>query len=303
MRETKERMNKFKSISFIAFLTLCLAIFAGLIPPQTAQAQDQAPPAEQKIELNAKYPVRPGPSDTAFQFDVDLQYTGGEKPLTFELSAKGPQDWTVVIQKSAYDTAQVSAIRLDPTSAYPETVTVAAVAPFWLFPEPGDYTITMEAASGSVNGSIDLTARITARYSFTVATATGQLNINAKAGQESHFSVTITNTGTDTLNKITFSSSKPEEWSITFKPENIEALRPLDEQEVEVTVKPASKTIAGDYMTTLTFNSDPNLSNGPPNLEIRVTVSTPTTWGWIGVGIVLAVIAGIVFGFRQLGRR
>src|SRR4030042_256485 len=109
-------MNKFKSISLVAFLTLCLAVLGGLIGPQTAQAQTSS--TEKKIELNTKYPVRPGPSDTAFKFDVELQYTGGEKPVTFELSAKGPADWTVVIQKSAYETTQISAIRLDPTSAY-----------------------------------------------------------------------------------------------------------------------------------------------------------------------------------------
>jgi len=77
----------------------------------------------------------------------------------------------------------------------------------------------------------------------------------------------------------------------------------MDEKEIEVTVKPPSKTIAGDYMTTLKFDADPELSTAPPELEIRVTVSTPTKWGWIGAGIIAAVIAGLVVGFRRFGRR
>ena len=38
-------------------------------------------------------------------------------------------------------------------------------------------------------------------------------------------------------------------------------------------------------------------------LQIRVSVLTPTIWGWVGILIVLAVIAGLGMMFRILGRR
>ena len=304
-------MNKLKLACLIACLALCLAIFSGLVNPQAiVKAEDgQASPPEEKIELNTKYPIRPGPSDTTFEFEVELSYLGGEELRTFELSATGPTGWATRIQQSTYETKEVSAIRLDPVKLYPETVVVVAMAPFWLFPEPGDYTIKLEAAAGEIKGSIDLTARITARYGFTAETASGRLNIKATAGKESSpFSIIIINTGTATLDKITFSSTKPvgigsEEWGVTFKPDKIEALEPSDKQEVKVSIRPPAKTIAGDYMTTLRFDSDPKPSAVPPKLEIRVAVGTSTKWGWIGAGIVIAVIAGLVVGFRQLGRR
>ena len=127
--------------------------------------------------------------------------------------------------------------------------------------------------------------------------------MKARAGQEAYLPIVITNTGTAALDKITFSSSKPAGWSITFKPEKIEALAPGDEQEVEVAIKPPPNTIAGDYMATLRFDGDPKPSVEPPNLDIRVTVTTPVKWGWIGVGIIIAVIAGLVATFTRLGRR
>jgi uncharacterized membrane protein len=80
---------------------------------------------------------------------------------------------------------------------------------------------------------------------------------------------------------------------VTFNPDKIENLNPWDEREVEVVIKPPPKTIAGDYMTTLEFNSDPQTSIEPPSLEIRVTVGTSTKWGWIGAGIVIAVVVGL----------
>jgi uncharacterized membrane protein len=39
------------------------------------------------------------------------------------------------------------------------------------------------------------------------------------------------------------------------------------------------------------------------SVEFRVTVSTPTLWGWIGFGIVALVVLGLVIVFFRLGRR
>ncbi len=294
-------MNKFKLTCLLVSIVFSLAIFGAFINQPIVAAQGG------EVELNAKYPVMPGPVDASFTFDVDLTYSGGKEPLTFELSAEGPPDWTVEIQQS-YQAAEISAIRLDPTATYPETIKVVATAPYWLLPEPGDYTITLSAAAGEIKGSVDLTARVTARYDFSAKTESGMLNIKATAGKESYLTVIITNLGTAPLNQITFSSVKPtsiasEAWSITFNPDKIENLKPGDVRQVEAIIKPPPKTIAGDYMTTLEFDSDPKTSIEPPSLDIRVTVGTSTKWGWIGAGIVIAVIVGLFVGFRQLGRR
>jgi len=271
-----------------------------------AQGEGESPPPEEKIELGTKYPVLSGPSDTTFQFEVELTYTGGDEKRDFDLRVRGPSGWATLIQQSTYETKQISSIRLDPLGYTAETVLVVAQAPYWLYPQPGDYTITFEAVeakTGLPKNSLELTAKITARYGFSAATKSEQLNTKATAGKESYLPIVITNSGTATLDKITFSSTKPEGWSITFKPEKIEALAPGAEQEVEVAVKPPSNTIAGDYMTTLSFASEPKSSSELPKLDIRVTVTTPVKWGWIGVGIIVAVIAGLVVTFTRLGRR
>ena len=295
-------MNKFKVSCLLVSLVFSLAIFGALINQPIVVAQ------EEKIELNSKYPIRPGPVDISFTFDVELIYSGGEEQRIFELSAEGPDGWLVSILQSAYEATEISAIRLDPTKAYPETIAVYASAPYWLFPEPGDYTITLKAAAGEIEDSIDLTARVTARYDFLVRTETERLNVKATSGKESHLTVIITNLGTAPLNQITFRSVKPrvvagEAWSVNFDPDKIENLNPWDEREVEVVIKPPPKTIAGDYMTTLEFNSDPQTSIEPPALEIRVQVMGETSTIWIGTGIVVAVIAALYFVFRRFGRR
>jgi len=295
-------MNKFKVACIIISLVFSLAIFGGLINPQTAMAD------EPELKLESKYPVRPGPSDTIFDFAVELSFTGGDDPLTFDLVAEGPEGWAVSIRQSAYEDKEISAILLDPTKNYPDSIAVVAMAPFWLYPDQGDYVITLKAASGDIEASIDLTARITARYNFTVVPKYELYNAKATAGKETNLTLIITNTGTASLDKITPSSLDPrgvagEEWSTTFNPEEIEGLSPGHEQEVTVTIKPPSKTIAGDYMVTLRFLSDPTPAQGPSSLDIRVTVGTSTAWGWIGAIIVVIVLGGLYFVFRRFGRR
>ena len=94
---------------------------------------------------------------------------------------------------------------------------------------------------------------------------------------------------------------KPSGWSVTFSPEEIDSLPVGSTREVEVNIKPARKTIAGDYMVTLSAEPEDERAFG--SVDIRVTVLTPTIWGWVGVGIVVLVIAGLAVMFWRLGRR
>ena len=303
-------MNKLKIACIVVGFIFCLALSGGLMNPQMlmAQPEGQDSSVKEEIKLDTKYPIRTGASDTLFDFSVELLYTGGDEPLIFDLFVEGPEGWQVQIRQSAHEDKEIVAIRLDPTTSYPDTIAVVALAPFWIYPEPGDYPITMRAKSGDIEGSLVLTARITARYGLSVETKNERLNIKATAGKESDLTLIVTNIGTASLDKVTFSSTEPrgiadEEWSTTFQPEEIESLSPGSEQEITVTIKPPPKTIAGDYMVTLRFLSDPTTAQGPSSQDIRVTVGTSTAWGWIGALIVIAVLAGLYFTYRRFGRR
>ncbi|MCD6600262.1 MAG: hypothetical protein J7L19_06845 [Dehalococcoidia bacterium] len=312
------------SKSMLACLMACLLLFtvafSGLANTQLVMAKSeeanklslippwQASPSEEEIQFNCKYPIQSGTSDSSFSFNVELKYVGGEESQLFDLSAEGPPDWMVRVQQTVSGTKELPAVVLDPTKTYSgESVVVIAFPPYWVVTEPGDYNIKLKAASGDLEGSIDLTARVTARYEFKFETDTGLLNTKATAGKESHLTVVVSNTGTANLDKVMFSSGKPsgigdEHWDVTFNPDKLEGLKPLEEQEVDVIIKPPAKTIAGDYMITLRSNSDPSTSSSP-ELKIRVTVGTSTKWGWIGAGIIVAVLAGLVLAFRKLGRK
>jgi len=313
-------MKKTKLTCLAACLILCLAIFSGLIDQQSVEAKSEetgislaslpqeTSPEEARIALTTKYPSLAGPADGSFEFEVNMLYLGGDELKDFDLSVTAPTGWASVIQESTYDQQQIARIRLNPMEFSPKSVTVVAMAPFWLYPEPGDYTITFEAtevSSGTPSASLDFTAKITARYGLSAASALerGRLNINTNAGSEGYLPITVTNSGTAALDKVTFSSTKPDGWNVTCQPNEIEALSPGDAQEIGVSITPPANTIAGDYMITLDFSSDPDTSTTPPQMDIRVTVATSNKWGWIGVGIIIVVIAGLAVIFTRMGRR
>ena len=122
----------------------------------------------------------------------------------------------------------------------------------------------------------------------------------AKPGEDNYFSIEVGNLGTAPIENIKFSTTKPEGWTIEFTPEKIEALDAFDSQTMEVNIKPPTETIAGDYNITLRASGKQATAN---EINIRVTVETPTIWGWVGVGIIVLVIAGLIVVFMRFSRR
>jgi uncharacterized membrane protein len=85
-----------------------------------------------------------------------------------------------------------------------------------------------------------------------------------------------------------------------FNPDKIDSLAIGARRDVDVAITPSAKAIAGDYMVSLTASADAAMGQ---SLDIRTTVVSPSSWGWVGVGIVVAVVAGLVYLFMRLGRR
>ena len=140
---------------------------------------------------------------------------------------------------------------------------------------------------------------LTGIYKIDAGTLTGILSLEAVAGKTANFSLFVKNTGSAVNRNITFSSFKPENWDASFKPEKIDALEPGALKQVEVTVKPASQALVGDYSVGVMVNGE----KSDKTIEMRVTVKASTAWGWIGVGVIVFVIAGLSALFIWLGRR
>jgi uncharacterized membrane protein len=307
-------MIKFKLTYWLTCAALLSAIFGGFLIQSVAQALpetgshpdstllNQISPAE-KITLSCQYPSVKNYASASFSYAIDIQYMGGKEPRVFDLQVKVPEGFNASIMPSYGSSSQIESIRLDPSKTYPDSLSVTVSPNSWQLPEPGEYPVTVAASSGDLKASLELKAVVTAKYDLQLKTSTGLLNTNATSGHDNYLTLSVTNTGTADLEKIEFSSktSAPSGWSITFNPSEIDSLSAGANHEVQVDIKPDKKSISGDYLVTI--SAEPQAKNAFGSFDLRVTVLTSPIWGWIGVAIVVLVIAGLAYMFMRLGRR
>jgi uncharacterized membrane protein len=258
----------------------------------TVNVQERTTGADD-IQITTSYPVLRGQTDAKFEFSIEVM-NKSESDRTLNLSAFGPEKWEINF-KPAYETKQISSLRIkgaqNQTVAVEVTPTREAVA--------GEYPILVRISSGDKKAETKLTVILTGIYKLDAGTPTGILSLEAMGGKTANLSIFVKNTGSAVNRNISFSSFKPENWEVNFKPEKIEALEPGGLKQVEVTIKPAQQALVGDYSVGLMADGE----KASKTIEMRVTVRASTAWGWIGIGIIIFVIAGLSALFFWLGRR
>ena len=68
---------------------------------------------------------------------------------------------------------------------------------------------------------------------------------------------------------------------------------------LQVSVTPSDKTIAGDYVASFRANAKGESSNA----DFRITVTTSTLWGIVGVGIIAVALLVLLGAVARFGRR
>jgi uncharacterized membrane protein len=313
-------MKTVRYISFITCLVMVLAAFylpiislaadnvtsGNVTPtitptptPTPTPTEEPAVPAD-NINLSTDYPTLEAIATGSFQFNVNMDYHGAIQRV-FDLKASVPSGWDVYIQPQYEAGKRISSITIDSSySGMSKQITIIATTPTSPIPDAGDYKILVKATSGNVTGSIQLVARITAKYALYAIPINQLYNTSAQAGKDNIYSIQLSNTGSAALDKITFSSAHPDGWEIKFTPDKLDIMKASDTNTVDVDIKPPPKTVSGDYMISLSISGTQATAD---KMDIRVTVNTPTIWGWVGVIIILVVVAGLFLIIMRFGRR
>ena len=258
----------------------------------TVNVQERVAGADD-IQLTTSYPVLRGQTDARFEFSIDVQ-NKNELDRTFNIAAIAPEKWETNI-KPAYEQKQISSFRIK--GGQSQSVAVEVSPPKDAL--AGEYPVLVRVTSGDKKAEVKLTVALTGIYKLDAGTPTGILSLEAMPGKPANLSLFVKNTGSAINRNVSFSSFKPENWEVTFKPEKIEALEPNGLKQIEVTVKPAAQSLVGDYSVGVMVDGE----KANKTIEFRVTVKASTAWGWIGIGVIIFVIAGLSALFIWLGRR
>jgi len=252
---------------------------------------------EETIELEATYPrVESDAPEAIFKFTVTLIYQGNQT-REFDLRTSGPSGWNTYITSSD-ESARVSVIKLEPNKAVPYQVKVIASPLPSTILKSKDYTITLEASSGTIGDSIELVAVVMPTYSLDLLPRSWHYR-DVTAGKDNFFTITAENTGSGELTGIRFSAHEPRGWIVEFQPDEIDRLSPGSSQKVEVNIKPSANTTDRHYDVTLIAKA----SQARQTIDVRVRVEEPKGfWMWIGAGIAVLVIAGFTVIFLRLSR-
>jgi len=263
------------------------AIVVEVKPKEAVKKEDKG------VKLNTSYPVLQGPTDAKFEFSVEVD-SKLDKDAVFNLFAQGPDGWDINF-KPAYEDKYISSLRIKANQS--ETVAVVVKPPATA--QAGEYPINVRVASSEANGEAKLDIVLTGTFELEVGTASGLLSLDARQGKPANMSFYIKNNGSAPNSNIKFMTFKPENWKVDFNPEKVDVIEPGKLQQVEVTITPNEEALVGDYSVNVRVDGE----KASKTLEFRVTVKASSAWGWVGIGIILAVIAGLIGLFRWLGRR
>src|SRR5581483_3117879 len=246
------------------------------------------------IKLSSQYPVLTSASGQTLKFTIDLK-NETNKPLPTNLVAQAPQGWTVRF-KPQFGDQQISSIQVKENGS--ETLSVEIDTPATA--EAKEYPIAIQARAGAYEASTNIKVSLRGTQDLKMGSLAGTLNTSVTAGTKTPVDFVVGNAGTAPIHNLNFVTKKPsDKWTVEFKPDKIDSLGPGEVRQIKMEILAPERTIAGDYMLTLTANSpETNKSS-----DFRVTVSTPTIWGWVGFGIVGLVVSGLAAVFFRLGRR
>ena len=246
------------------------------------------------LKLTSQYPVLSTAAGQTLKFTVDLK-NETNKPLTTSLSAQSPPGWTLRF-KPQFGDQQISSIQLKENGS--ETLSVEIDTPAKA--DAKEQPVSITARSGPFEASATVKVSLKGTQDLKMGSLGGTLNTTVTAGKKTSVDFVVGNAGTAAVRNLSFVTKKPsDKWVVEFKPDKIDAVEPGQVREIKMEVLAPDRTIAGDYLMTLTANS-PEVTK---SVEFRVTVSTPTIWGWIGFGIVGLVVLGLAIVFFRLGRR
>jgi uncharacterized membrane protein len=302
-------------ILMLVFVLSILVMVPGILMAQEDEeaieeevVEPEPDPIPESLEFDIVYPEIQAEQGVAFEFNFKVTYDMGDEPFgleedvdekVFDIIVEFPDGWFAATTPQYQKEIEVTAVKLK--TATEENLRVVAVPLVDM--DPGEYDIKVTIKSSieddPLEGAVEFTAIITSTYHMDLKTKTGRLSTDVTSGKDNHYKLLLKNNGSANIENITLTTNEPDGWKISFDEDEIEVLEAGEEIEIDANISPADKTLAGDYMVKFSAKSE----NAEDDIELRVTVETPTIWGIVGIAVIVIVIIAIAFIFARLGRR
>lgn len=244
-----------------------------------------------QTDLTVDQPNMEGDSEATFTYSLELSNRTAQEQ-TYALSAQVPDGWQSTFKA---DGNNVTSVTVESRNSKKVEVEINPAENV----KKGTYEIPIVAESGQTTSEVLLESVITGSYDLNLTTSDGRLSGDIQAGDETTIDIVIENTGTSDLSNIALSSNAPSKWEVEFSEPEVNELKAGESKKLKATVKASDQALAGDYVMTLSASADEASSEA----QFRMSVKTSMLWGWIGVLLIIGVVASLFFLIRKYGRR
>lgn len=262
------------------------AVLAVSIRVNTSAAGD--------VSFTTQTPTLTGASDASFSFDLQFKNDTAQD-LTLSVSATGEPNWDIKATLAGASQAASTIVKAGAS----QSVTVIAKAP--ADAPANTYPVKVTAQAGDRSATADLGIEITGSYSMTLSTPNNLLSAHGSAGGPTAQTFTVTNTGTAPISAVSLTGSPPTGWDVKVTPDTVPTIAPQQTGSFTATITPSRDAVAGDYVVSFSAKAAEPGATGTS--DIRFTVETSPLWAFVGLGIIVLILAGLFYVFRTYGRR
>ncbi len=246
-----------------------------------------------KLTLKTQLPSLVGSPKSSFDYTVTIGNDSG-KPLVVSLGADAPRNFQTSWTEN-YGSQEITSVPIDAGQTKDLKLKVQPPADA----AAGAYNVKAHVTAEGASAETTLGMTVTGQPRLHLTGKDGRLSGQAEAGNTASFNLSVVNDGSAPAENVELASTPPTDWKVEFNPKTIERLAPNQTQEVQALVTPAAKAIAGDYMTTFRATS----KGSDASADYRVTVTTSTMWGIIGILVIAIALLVVVGAVARFGRR
>jgi len=246
-----------------------------------------------KLTVTSKLPSLRGSPKSNFEYTLNIKNDSGRN-LVASFAAEAPTNFETSFTE-AYGSQELSSIPIEAGQSKDIKLKVRPPSSVDAGHFPVHVTVSAEDASAKTELALD----VVGQPQLQVSGRDGLLSASAVAAKQSSIPIVVTNTGTAPADNIKLSASAPTGWKVSFEPATVDRLVPGKDAEVQALVTPSDKSLAGDYMTSVSATSRGENASG----QFRITVSTSTVWGMAGAGVIGIALLLMLGAVARFGRR
>src|SRR5262245_16141468 len=246
-----------------------------------------------KLSVQPQLPELRGTAKSSFEYQISVKNDSGKR-LVVALAADAPRNFETSFTEN-YGSQELNAVPIE--AGQSKDVKLKVRPPNTI--GAGRYPVQMRASAEDAAAKTDVFLEITGQPKLDISGRDGLVSAKAEAGKETSIPVVITNSGTAPADQIELAGTAPSGWKVTFEPKQIDRIAAGQNHEVQALVTPATKAIAGDYVTTVRATSRGESASS----NFRITVTTSAIWGVAGVGVIGVALLILVGAVARFGRR